>query len=336
MKILYRDFGAARYRTIDERMANPSPLSPHSQVFSPLDMLTEAVACKRHQATPENALSLNWYVKMNIDSARDHKAWESIKVPAGEKLELYKHLPGWNRLLDVGVLVFGASHAMDTDIEIVKFADPDTAVHTIQTGINLSIPDDFAADITVNGEGDEGFATVGDYIKRSDSYLLKVTITPPFTDEDGNGVFVKGLNTGCEERACLKLVVHAHLRNMCFSDSIVGCKLENYGCDFTHEAPPNDCAPTTPAAPDVIMPVITVVPDQIGTVDTEITPLALAASEPISLWEATPLPAGLSINPDTGVISGTPTGTGTTTVVVTATDEAGNVSATVSFDWVVS
>jgi prepilin-type N-terminal cleavage/methylation domain-containing protein len=54
-------------------------------------------------------------------------------------------------------------------------------------------------------------------------------------------------------------------------------------------------------------------------------------------WSATGLPAGLSIDPATGVISGTPTATSrtVTTVTVTAKDAAGRTTSPVSFTWTV-
>lgn len=324
MKVLYRDFGAARYRPIAERMANPAALSPHSQVFAPISVLTSEVAERRYQSTPENALSLAWYVKANMDSVRDQKAWDDLVVPAGEKLEILKHLPGWNRLVDVAVLVGCGSHAMSTDIDIVTFEDQDTSILSVAAGVDLSVCDDLAV-----------LAPAAmSYIKRDASYMVKISITPPFTNANGDGVFTKGKGTSCEERACLRLLVHAHLRNMCFSEVLRGCRLEDY-CGCASDVLPDDCTETA-AAPDVVMPVVTAVADEAGAVGTEITDIALAASEPIASWTATPLPDGLSLNVNTGVISGTPTTAGTTTVVVTATDTAGNVSAAVSFDFVVA
>ena len=64
---------------------------------------------------------------------------------------------------------------------------------------------------------------------------------------------------------------------------------------------------------------------QSATVDTATT-LYIAASDSAQetlTFAATGLPAGLSIDPATGTISGTPTATGTASVTVTATDTAG-------------
>nr|WP_243639354.1 Ig domain-containing protein [Streptacidiphilus pinicola] len=52
-------------------------------------------------------------------------------------------------------------------------------------------------------------------------------------------------------------------------------------------------------------------------------------------WSATGLPAGLSLNSSTGVVSGTPSTAGTSQVTVTATDGTG-VSGSASFSWTVN
>lgn len=193
---------------------------------------------RRYQSTPENALSLDWYVKMDIDTARDHKTWESIVVPAGETLDLFKHLPGWNILQYVGALVGCGSNAGLADISIVSADDTSTDIAPVAAGVDLAVVDETVVPIEA--------ATMGLYVKRNDHLLLKVAITPPFTDADGNGVFVLNAGTGCEERACIRLMVHAHLRNMCFKEVLRGCNLEDYGCgDCEVELPDDPCAPET-------------------------------------------------------------------------------------------
>ena len=84
---------------------------------------------------------------------------------------------------------------------------------------------------------------------------------------------------------------------------------------------------TAPTAPNYTAPASLTV----GTAITAMSPSSTADTD-IDGYSATGLPAGLSINEDTGVISGTPTtaATSTAAVTVTITDTAGN-SATVSF-----
>jgi subtilase family serine protease len=77
---------------------------------------------------------------------------------------------------------------------------------------------------------------------------------------------------------------------------------------------------------------------QTGTVGTAAS-LQISASDSASgqtlTYSASGLPAGLSINSSTGLISGTPTTAGTSSVTVTATDTTG-ASGSASFTWAVS
>ena len=78
--------------------------------------------------------------------------------------------------------------------------------------------------------------------------------------------------------------------------------------------------------------------NQTGTVGTAAS-LQISASDSASgqtlAYSASGLPAGLSINSSTGLISGTPTTAGTSNVTVTATDTTG-ASGSASFTWTVS
>ncbi|WP_052459929.1 endo-alpha-N-acetylgalactosaminidase family protein [Tessaracoccus massiliensis] len=88
---------------------------------------------------------------------------------------------------------------------------------------------------------------------------------------------------------------------------------------------------------DTVDPEITAIGAQTGTVGEEFS-LQVEATDDVSealTYSATGLPAGLSIDENTGLISGTPTAAGTSNVTVTVTDEAGN-AATATFALTVS
>ena len=85
-------------------------------------------------------------------------------------------------------------------------------------------------------------------------------------------------------------------------------------------------------------PIVADVPDQIDD-ENAVVSLQIGVTEPDDdplNWTAENLPDGLSINPNTGEITGTPTFTsaGTYPVTVTATD--GELSSTTSFDWTIN
>jgi hypothetical protein len=86
------------------------------------------------------------------------------------------------------------------------------------------------------------------------------------------------------------------------------------------------CTAATPSAP-----VINSATTATGTAGTAFSYTITASNSPTS-YTATGLPAGLSINTSTGVISGTPTTAATSTVSVSATNAGGTGNATVSIN----
>ena len=79
----------------------------------------------------------------------------------------------------------------------------------------------------------------------------------------------------------------------------------------------------------VIAPVINSATTESGTVGTSFSYSITGTNTPTS-YNATPLPAGLSVNATTGVISGTPTTAGNTTVTLTATNDGGSDTETLT------
>lgn len=66
-----------------------------------------------------------------------------------------------------------------------------------------------------------------------------------------------------------------------------------------------------------------------------ITPVQVQASQPGLTYGASGLPGGLSIDPTTGSITGTPSAVGSSQVTVTATSASPSATASVSFTWYV-
>ena len=79
-------------------------------------------------------------------------------------------------------------------------------------------------------------------------------------------------------------------------------------------------------------PVVTNPGNKSAPVDAAITPFTVSATGGVTpfTWSATGLPAGLSIDPASGVVSGTPTAQGATSVTVTVTD-AGSRTGSATF-----
>ncbi|GAB3690531.1 M4 family metallopeptidase [Actinocorallia lasiicapitis] len=94
---------------------------------------------------------------------------------------------------------------------------------------------------------------------------------------------------------------------------------------------PGTC-PGQPGAPSVTSP-----GNQSGTVGTAVN-LQISATDPggqALTYSATGLPAGLTINASSGLITGTPSAAGTSTVTVTAKNTA-NLTGSASFTWTVN
>jgi hypothetical protein len=85
-------------------------------------------------------------------------------------------------------------------------------------------------------------------------------------------------------------------------------------------------------------PVVTNPGNQTGTVGTAASlQMQATGGTPPYTWSATGLPAGLSINASSGLISGTPTTAGTSSVTVTARDSANPAqSGTATFNWTIN
>ncbi|MFF5291090.1 ExeM/NucH family extracellular endonuclease [Paractinoplanes globisporus] len=109
-----------------------------------------------------------------------------------------------------------------------------------------------------------------------------------------------------------------------------GTDTDNNAADF-QVATPTPTAKEAPTGVSVVNP-----GTQNATAGTAIAPITLSASGGVGpyTWTATGLPAGLDIS-DTGVISGTPTTAGTSSVTVTAT-ETGGVAGSATFSFVVT
>ncbi|MFU8870862.1 ExeM/NucH family extracellular endonuclease [Micromonospora sp. SL4-19] len=109
-----------------------------------------------------------------------------------------------------------------------------------------------------------------------------------------------------------------------------GTDTDNNAADFRTATP----TPQNAASDGGTTPVTVTDPGtQNATIGTAIAPLTLGATggTPPYTWTATGLPAGLAISTD-GVVTGTPTAAGTSSVTVTVTDSEGaNASASFSF-----
>src|SRR5437773_5944620 len=77
-------------------------------------------------------------------------------------------------------------------------------------------------------------------------------------------------------------------------------------------------------------PVITSPTTATGQVGVAFSYQITASNEPIISYNATVLPAGLSVNTSTGLISGTPTTAGTYSVTISATNSNGTGTATLT------
>ena len=153
---------------------------------------------------------------------------------------------------------------------------------------------------------------------------------PPggWTDSSGSEIGDKcaWISTGQGAAADLTLATGSFaVQSMWANDANSGAG----GCDISHPIVTN---PGTGNTVTVTSP-----GNQTGTVGTAVS-LQIHATDSATgqtlTYTATGLPAGLSINSSTGLISGTPTTAGTPNVTVTATDTTGT-SGSASFTWTI-
>ncbi|UTH02249.1 YPDG domain-containing protein [Macrococcoides canis] len=91
--------------------------------------------------------------------------------------------------------------------------------------------------------------------------------------------------------------------------------------------PDIETAPVSPV--DTIDPIVTQIDDVTVPVDTGVVNIPVVVTDNVDTAPTVAvdgLPAGVTYNPDTGVIEGTPTEAGTFPVTVTVTDDAGNIT----------
>ncbi|WP_084638923.1 Ig domain-containing protein [Haliea salexigens] len=125
------------------------------------------------------------------------------------------------------------------------------------------------------------------------------------------------------------------------SGAYVSGQIDNVDVDVIGYGTGGDSAPRT-AASSTPVSFSGTVPTQNLTEDSAMSALDLSSyfsgtETPFSYAVQTgTLPAGLSLNSSTGVISGTPTATGTASIVVRATDDGSDTADTNSFDIVVA
>jgi subtilase family serine protease len=112
---------------------------------------------------------------------------------------------------------------------------------------------------------------------------------------------------------------------------------------FTTTITARDTAGVTSAASvtwSVVAPAVTItaLAAQRGIVGKaqELQITAADSNDSAPVFHAQGLPAGLSINPTSGIVSGTPTRAGVSIVVVTAADSSGLASATTDLTWTIS
>jgi hypothetical protein len=98
----------------------------------------------------------------------------------------------------------------------------------------------------------------------------------------------------------------------------------------------NSAGTTTKAFKIVVKPgKLGSIPDQLSTTGTAITPLATAGAFTAAsgaTYSASSLPSGLSIDPATGIVSGTPDTPGTSSTIITVTDANGTASQPFTWD----
>lgn len=213
----------------------------------------------------------------------------------------------------------GANGAQKT-VGFARFTARDVTAPAVPTGLVVS---------TANGQDTLKWNAVGNakYQVLRNNRVIATTDSPSFVTNhvDNARYFVRSVDTADNYSATTPVAVSGVVEQPTPT-------VEPTTAEPTAE-PIADATTTTPADPsDTEKPVIYAIDNKVTAVNEEFKGAdANVTNGETVIWSAEGLPKGITIDPNTGWITGTPTETGVFNVTIKATDLAGNVSDPLSW-----